>query len=64
MKNITSHTVTAENVDSESFHNLVILQKFTRYANPIAAIKSTKAAWSVLKDECGNIVGKAENFTR
>ena len=52
----TTHTITAENIERESYYNLVQLQRMTRYGNPIGAIKATEAVWVVEKDECGNIL--------
>jgi hypothetical protein len=52
----TTHTITAENIERESYYNLVQLQRLTRYGNPIGAIKASGQVWTVEKDECGNIV--------
>jgi hypothetical protein len=59
-----TYTVTAENIDKESYYNCVRLCEITGYANPISAIKSLnsrgfKTEWTVEKDECGNIVKPA-----
>lgn len=51
--------ITAENIKSESYYNLVQLCRLTGYANPIRAMLSLKTAWKVQKDKHGNIIGKA-----
>jgi hypothetical protein len=58
-KNTTNqmkHTITSNNINAEPYYNLVQLQRLTRYADPISAVKSLKVEWTVIKDECGNIV--------
>lgn len=58
----TSTIITAENIERESYYNLIQLCKITGYADPIAALKSKKAqghteAFSVSRDSSGNITG-------
>lgn len=50
------YTVTAANVQRQSYYNLVRLQKLTGYADPISAIKKTGEQIEVITDACGNIV--------
>ena len=57
----TIYVITAENIAHESYFNCVQLCKLTGYADPIAAIKSLRAEWTVEKDECGNIISLASN---
>ncbi|MEI6736925.1 MAG: hypothetical protein WCL29_00435 [Pseudomonadota bacterium] len=51
-----NHTITAQNIYQESFHNLCFLSDVTKYADPISAIKKLNIEWNVEKDHCGNIV--------
>jgi hypothetical protein len=50
------HTITAKNIDQESYYNLCFLCDATNYSNPIGAIKKLDIEWNVEKDDCGNIV--------
>jgi hypothetical protein len=57
---MTLHTITADNIDQESYFNAVRLSCITGYADPIAAIKALSregkpVQWTVRKDDCGNI---------
>lgn len=52
----TTYTITADNIDAESYHNLCQLCRITGFANPIGAIKANRDEWTVIKDECGNIL--------
>lgn len=56
---MTSCTITADTIDSESYYNLVQLCRLTGFANPIGAIKANRETWHVIKDDCGNIVRMA-----
>ena len=63
MKTIT-HTITHTNIESESYFNCVRLSEITGYANPVSAIQALNregihTEWTVLKDECGNIIKPA-----
>jgi hypothetical protein len=52
----TPHTITAANIDAETYYNTIRLCDLTGYTNPPAAIKELRVEWTVEKDECGNIV--------
>jgi len=50
----TSHIITSENVESESYYNCVQIARHTSYADPIAAARGGKK-FRVKKDENGNV---------
>jgi len=54
---ITNETVTRDNIDNESFYNVVQLCNITGYADPVAALKSTGETVRVTRDNGGNITG-------
>ena len=50
-----NHTITAQNIYQESFHNLCFLSDVTKYADPISAIKKLNVQWVVEKDKSGKL---------
>ena len=56
------HTITADNIGKESFHNLCRLAEFTGYANPLGALQALPAGteWEVIKDGLGNILDQGD----
>ncbi len=59
--------ITAQNIQNESYYNLVQLCRITGWADPIAALKCHAAAgcydaFKVERDECGNIVSGRRAF--
>jgi len=56
MQTTSFDIINGQNINEESFYNCCQLAKITRYADPIAALKATGEAWSVTRDNCGNIL--------
>jgi hypothetical protein len=52
----TTHNITKNNIQKETFYNICKIAYFTRFAMPCEAIKDGSFSLRVLKDECGNIV--------
>jgi len=57
---MTIYIITASNIDKETYFNLVRLVNITGYAYPDKAIKSLNCEWSVIKDDCGNIISASK----